>query len=297
MKTTLRAVALAAALVVLTSGCYLVQVDLAESNGEAKPWFCNPIAPNSVTGPGMGTVDFYAGQTRSELSWEDCRVLGAQMDVAKDFAERYPTAADAEAAGYDRWLFNVPGMGTHHGDFGGLTSVVNAPGFDRFDPILPGTMSDTFNPAQPEFLQYDGNGPAARLVGMSWYVRTTTGQPPEGFVGGNDWWHHHPIVCMSSVTGAIISVNQSDPTCDAQGGVNVHLDDYYMVHLWVVDDLEYHADAFAPTHRCITPTGAIRDMGDPCHTSALPGATASTAGTEVPAFCSLGLLAPDPAST
>jgi len=45
----------------------------------------------------------------------------------------------------------------------------------------------------------------------------------------------------------------------------VYLDDYYMLHIWVVDDLEYHGDIHAPMHPCITSSGAIFDMDDPCH--------------------------------
>src|SRR5687767_3689110 len=102
-KATVRLVALVAAIILVSSGCYMAQVDLAQqANPAVKPWFCNPTAPNSVTGLGMGTVNFYAGQTRSELSWEDCKVLGAQMDLAKGFAQQHPTVADAEAAGFYR---------------------------------------------------------------------------------------------------------------------------------------------------------------------------------------------------
>ena len=82
---------------------------------------------------------------------------------------------------------------------------------------------------------------------MSWYVRTENGQPPEGFVGGNDWWHHHPNLCLSTVDARIIGVNTTDAGCTGIGGINTYMSNYYMVHLWVVDDLEYRNDVFAPT--------------------------------------------------
>ena len=91
-KRTIRLAALVAAVIVVSSSCYTLQVDeMQAADPTVKPWFCNPTAPNSVTGPGMGTVNFYAGQTRSPLGWEDCRTLAAQMDLAKGYAEQYPT--------------------------------------------------------------------------------------------------------------------------------------------------------------------------------------------------------------
>ena len=55
---------------------------------------------------------------------------------------------------------------------------------------------NVFDPDKPTYLQYDGNGPDAKLVGMSWYVRSGA-MPPEGFPGDNDWWHVHPELCLS----------------------------------------------------------------------------------------------------
>jgi hypothetical protein len=299
--------ALVVAIMFLTSGCYLQQVDQAKAaDPTVKPWFCNPIAPNSVTGPGMGSVNFYQGQTRSALDWDRCRTLGAQMDLAKAYAEKYPTAADAEAAGFFASFSFLPGRGTHHGLDTVTPALLADPTFDPQNPIIPGIMDDTFDPGQPEFLQYNGNLPTSRLIGMSWYVHTDTGRPPDGFVGGNDWWHNHPQLCFNRTTAKIFQVNTSDATCAAAGGVNLHMQNYYMVHLWVIDDLEYHADVFAPTHPCILSSGAIFDMADPCHTSALAGAPATdvaiTAGSTDPSggaitpFCSLGLLDPATAS-
>ena len=56
------------------------------------PWFCNPTAPNSVTGPGMGTVNWYAGVTRAPLTEQQCATFGAHLDLAKAYAEQLPDA-------------------------------------------------------------------------------------------------------------------------------------------------------------------------------------------------------------
>ena len=291
-----RLAAVAALLALISSGCYLAEVDdLVASGATEKPWYCNPVAPNSVTGPGMGTVNFYAGQTRSAYSWEDCRKLAGQMDQAKDFADNYPTLGDAlDAGGRSSFVF-LPGMGTHTGLETVTPELLANPDFDPLDPQWPGRIDSTFKAREPEFLQYNGNTRDARLVGMSWYVRTEDGQPPAGFVGGNDWWHHHPRLCFNRTTAIITGVNQADSTCQAGNGVNLHTQNYYMVHLWVVDDLEYEGDVFAPQHPCIKSTGAIFDMDDPCHTSLLGGA-AATSRSGVPdeqsyGYCPLGSLA------
>jgi hypothetical protein len=302
-SSALRLTALAAFIVVSASGCYYTAAtQYASTPGAPAPWFCNPVAPNSVTGPGMGTTNWYAGTTRAPLAGATCQQNAFDFDVAKAYAEIYPTLGDAEAAGFLPSFPYIPGMGTHHGLGTISPQLLASPTFDRFNPIIPGSIvDDVFNPRQPEFLQYNGNGDDAVLVGMSYYVRTTTGLPPEGFPGNNDWWHHHLTLCLNPTTALANGVNTSDSQCAARGGINVYLDDYYMLHVWLVDDIEYHADVHAPMHPCIQGAGAIFDMDDPCHDSALGGAAARTAAasatttdpTELGLFCPIGTLAPD----
>lgn len=284
----------------LASGCQYWQMaaQSAGGNGPA-PWFCDPTAPNSVTGPGMGTVDWYASVTRAPLNDQDCATFAGQLDMAKGVAEYYPTLGVAEARGFDKAFAFIPGMGTHHAFEGITPELLHSPSFDRFDPIVPNTpMDEEFDPTRPEFLQFNGNTPDSVLIGMSWYVRTEDGLPPEGFAGDNDWWHHHPTLCLSNVNAEVVGVNTTDATCAPRNGVNVHMDKYFMLHTWQVDDLEYHADVFAPMHPCILSTGAIFDMDDPCHDSAGGGgfqarAAEGAAGAEgvgaaaIQGFCQL----------
>jgi hypothetical protein len=278
------------ALVMLSSGCeYWSMANNANTTGS--PWFCNPTAPNSVTGPGMGTVNWYAGVTRAPLSKQDCLDFGAQLDDAKAYASRYPTLGSATAAGFNNAFNFIPGMGTHHSFHGITAAVLHDPSFNRFDPVVPNSPVDgVFNPAYPEFLQYNGNTPSSVLVGMSWYVRTTNGLPPAGFAGNNDWWHHHPTLCLSNVTAEVVGVNTTDADCTPRNGTNTYMGNYYMLHTWQVDDLEYHGDVFAPMHPCIKSTGAIFNMSDPCHTSALRVAGRSSTESSAPAttmYCPL----------
>lgn len=296
-----RVLVVAAVLAVLASGCYLNQAEVAQQNGDPVPWFCHPTGANSVTGPGMGTVNWYAGMTRGPLDYETCKRNAAQFDLAKSYAQQYPTLGDAEAAGFISTFGFIPGMGTHHGLHAITPELLADPDFDRFDPVIPDSpIDDVFKPHQPEFLQYNGNGDDAVLVGMSYYVRTDTGLPPEGFAGDNDWWHHHLTLCLDRNTAQANGVNTSDATCASRNGVNVYLDDYYMLHVWLVDDLEFHNDIHAPFHPCIKSSGAIFDMEHPCHEEsslAPPSALAASADADLatttsadgaPFFCPLG---------
>jgi len=153
-----------------------------------------------------------------------------------------------------------------------------------------------FNPAEPEFLQYNGNTDGSVLVGLDYYVRTENGLPPAGFPGNNDWWHHHPTLCVRPNSGTAFSVNTTDEGCASQGGINLHMQRYFMLHVWLVDNLEYIADVHAPMHPCIQGTGAIFDMSDPCHKAFLAAsAGASPVSDRVKAaqethYCPIGSL-------
>lgn len=288
----LRLVALGLAVGLLATGCYSIQAQTATKTASPVPWFCNPTAPNSVTGPGMGTVNWYAGTTRAPLDYAKCESIAVQLDLAKAYAKGYPTRGSAEAAGFTSTFGFIAGMGTHHGLDAITPELLADPSFDPQNPIIPNSIiDDTFDATRPEFLQYNGSGPDSVLVGMSYYVRTNTGLPPEGFPGNNDWWHHHPTLCMNKSTAEAFAVNTTDAGCASQNGINVHLQNYYMLHVWLVDNLEYKADVHAPMHPCITGSGAIFDMNNPCHGQASPsGIAAQTVANEPAGFCPIALL-------
>jgi hypothetical protein len=283
---------LAATLALAASGCYYAQAQHIADHDLPTPWFCNPTFPNSVTGPGMGTVNFYAGTSRGPLDRATCKEVALQFDQAKAYAQQYPTLGAAEAAGFRSTFAFIPGMGTHHGRGSITPELLADPAFNRQDPVIPNSIiDDVFDPAQPEFLQYNGNGPDAKLVGLSYYVRTTTGKPPEGFAGNNDWWHHHPTLCLRPTTAQAFAVNTTDSGCASQGGVNVHMGNYYMLHVWVQDSLEYVGDIHAPMHPCITANGAIFDLTNPCHQQGAADAPLSATAAETVGFCPIGRLA------
>ncbi len=267
MRRTRLLAVLAVSTLVLTSCRYVDMAQSAFDRGAPVPWWCNPTEEIPVTeGPAAGTVDWYAGTHKGPLSWDQCLQLSAVFDEARDWVEQWPTAGDAEADGWKAITPYISGMGTHHIRGGVTPAMLADPSFDRFDPILDAAGLDgRFEPTRPDVLQYDGNGPGAKLVGFDYYVRTDTGRPPEGFVGNNDWWHHHPWICHRLSDARQIGFNISDASCQASGGVNVNLSKYYMLHVWILEDMVFTPDVYAGMMPCIQGGSAIHDPADPCH--------------------------------
>ncbi|MBN1529562.1 MAG: hypothetical protein JW895_10910 [Thermoleophilaceae bacterium] len=249
----------------------------ARDSGGGVPWWCKSSEEIPVTsGPAVGTVDWYAGTHKAPLAWDQCLAMSVQFDAGKKFAEEWPTRGAAEADGWREITGYVPGMGTHHARGGITPAMLNSPSFNRQNPILDSVgLDDKFDVSTPDVLQFDGNGANARLVGYDYYVRTNTGRPPEGFPGNLDWWHHHPWICHRKTDAAMIAFNTSDANCTSLGGINVNLSNYYMLHVWVLDDMKFLPDVFAGQIPCISGGTAIHDPNDPCHFSRTGTTTAS----------------------
>ena len=208
--------ALLAVLSLTFSSCaYLKAANDARTAGEPVPWWCTSTEDIPVTeGPAVGNVDWYANIDKAPLAWGDCLTMSAQFDVAKEYAEQWPTRGTAEANGFREVTQYIPGMGTHHVRGGITPAMLNSPSFDRQNPILDNQgLDNKFEPTKPDVLQFDGSGASARLVGFDYYVRTTTGLPPAGFAGNLDWWHHHPWICHRKTDAAMIAFNTSDANC------------------------------------------------------------------------------------
>jgi hypothetical protein len=261
------------------SSCYYGGAINAREAGGPVPWWCTSTEEIPVTsGPAVGTVDWYANVDKRPLSWEDCVSMSAFFDYAKRFAEQWGTRGAAEAAGWREMTQYIPGMGTHHAR-GGITAAMLAdPSFNRLNPILDNAGLDaTFNPFEPEVLQFDGNGADAKLVGFDYYVRTSTGQPPAGFPGNIDWWHHHPWICYRTSDARMVAFNGTDASCASLSGVNVYMGNFYMLHVWVLDDMKFIPDVFAGQMPCITGGSAIHDANHWCHSSRTAPASATAA--------------------
>lgn len=144
----------------------------------------------------------------------------AEVDaVIASWQNRFPTAADAVAAGWTKNTLSLYGIGAHylfHGDLG----------------------TGTFDLLAPNILLYDGEGPDAEFAGVSYVVKNTA---PDGFTGPYDVWHAHAEVC--TVGGLVTSLIEDDSDiwlsesdCLARGGRLYPLANDQMMHLWIGPD-------------------------------------------------------------
>jgi hypothetical protein len=156
----------------------------------------------------------------------DREQLIAEQAQARLVAEKYPTVATAEAAGYRKSTVYVPCIGAHY------TNTALATKFDV---------------SAPSELLYDGTNPDSKIVGLS-YLVYHPGGPPEGFAGPNDMWHQHNFnggLCMNAQGVVVGNESTSTKECAARGGRKVALDDIWMVHDWVVPGWECGWGVFA----------------------------------------------------
>jgi hypothetical protein len=150
--------------------------------------------------------------------------LASQLVQARAVADRFPTVADAEAAGYTMVTPYVPLIGAHY--------------------IKWSLMDGTFDVAQPEMLLYDGTAPTSAMVGLSYYQFSRT--EPSGFAGPNDHWHQHIGLCLNSQLVVVGGSSTSAEECAARGGQKIEASDGWMVHAWVVPGWESQEGVFSP---------------------------------------------------
>jgi hypothetical protein len=161
----------------------------------------------------------------------------AEVDVVRDIARRYPTAADGIAGGYLKATISLKGIGAHYlkGGIAGFT-----------------TIDGVFDINDPEILLYDGEGPDAKLAGISYLV---DGADPAGLAGDFDVWHRHNGVCLkdglviSEIDGAEGSrISMTGAECTAAGGTSFPIDNLTMLHVWVGEGYEDGVPTFAHDH-------------------------------------------------
>ena len=238
---TMRLVAGVAVLALVLAGCYR---PLAENHQQAspdtRPWWCH-----STGGHGDHGSEYYMnlGIEKGMLSWADCLQLSSYFDQALGFALQWPTRGEAEADGWNATVNYAAGMGTHHA---------------RGNPL-----QGAFDPNRPNFLQYGGNGPNAKLVGISWFVENGPDAPPAGFPGDNDWWHTHEYLCISNETGLVIRDGECLP---GQNGATLYLGNYWLLHAWITPGWDHQPDVFIGHHPCLLPGGPA-EPHDPCWSS------------------------------
>ena len=159
-------------------------------------------------------------------------LLRNQLTIARATAMRYPTVADAMAAGYRLVGGFGPGAGAHY-----IGRYMTGPG--------------AFDASKPQSLIYDGTSPNSQIVGLMYYGMGA--KAPQGFAGPNDHWHRHSNVCLRGADVLFpVDADISQGQCIKAGGRFMGITGY-MVHAWVVPSWESPAGVFShenPNLRC-----------------------------------------------
>jgi hypothetical protein len=175
----------------------------------------NPGAPDDNHGMGghIGPQPWIAMTDQAE-----CDKLAEELELARATALKYPTVADAKAAGWRQVTGYVPGIAAHFMNF----SIVDG----------------IFNIEEPEMILYDGTGDDARVIGLSYYViHEGAAEPTQGFTGPNDHYHRHDGLCVNA-SGVIGDSTTTEEECTARGGQKRNGSNGWMNHVWVVPGCE-----------------------------------------------------------
>ena len=162
----------------------------------------------------------------------------AEIDITKAVVEQYKTAADAEKDGWRKATINLKGIGAHYLK-GGPTGFLGEYAFD---------------PADPNVLLFDGEGPDAKIAGASFIL---TEPDPAGYTGELDVWHYHYGVCFDLKTFLVIAevdghegsaISMSTKQCEAKGATSFPIENLHMIHVWVAPGYIDDAPVFAHDH-------------------------------------------------
>jgi hypothetical protein len=191
-----------------------------------------------------------------EFGGDERAALAAQLQTVREVALRYPTYADALAAGYVPTTPYAPGTGAHVGK--------------AADAQQNGTPLDL---QRPQSYLYDGTEPDSRLVGVM-YVQLGGEQAPDGFVGPLDRWSRTRGQClkkdsMDPAYPAAPSVTEE--MCDAADGTFIDLIAWTQ-HAWVVPGWEAPGGVFAALNDDIVCADGTTDS-DPVEGCAAPTPT------------------------
>lgn len=202
----------------------------------------NSYAPDD-TGHGghMGPQEWRALTDSAE-----CAALADDIDKARAVALAHPKAQDATDAGWRMVTPYVPGIAAH---------------YMRFDYV-----DGEFNVEEPEMLLYDGNGPDANVIGLSYYIRHDGDEePPYGFAGRNDRYHRHVGLCIGAGAMVIGDTTTSKEECKAMGGRKADGGNGWMSHAWVVPGCESPWGVFSAANPVLDGELALNSgKGEPC---------------------------------
>jgi hypothetical protein len=191
-----------------------------------------PVTLNGQKITGVKAADIAAEEQPDQpLDAATRAALKGQLVTARDVALRYPTVADATAAGFYLAGGFAPGSGAHYIAPGGGLSA----GDGSFDPTVVNSLI------------YAGTSPTSEITGLMYFG--VSEEPPEGFAGPNDHWHRHSNVCLKQGSGMLevpfpADADVTKKQCEAVGGGLMPITGW-MVHAWVVPSWESPQGVFS----------------------------------------------------
>ena len=177
------------------------------------------------------------GSGEVELDSRTQALLDDELDETRELVDKYPTVADAEAAGYRRAGPFTPGLGTHYVNYGAYTGASGDALVGSYETMTP-------------VLIYDGHQAGSDIAGFMYMANGADGQAPEGFIGPNDHWHYHTNTCITYKDGVIEAPlgadaeNVTQELCSKYGGFLIE-NTGYMVHVWSVPGYESSEGMFS----------------------------------------------------
>lgn len=236
----------AAALLLTMTGCASEASSRASTTTEATATTTTTSAGGHHHGgddaatadPGRPSIVQFHGDERQQLA--------DQLVQVRALAMRYPTVADAEAAGYELTTPYAPGTGAHYGK--------------DADTQPPGQPLDL---AKPQAFLYDGTKPDSRLVGVM-YVQLGGDSAPDGFAGPLDAWEPFPGQCLEPGTTDPVFPTKDSVTkqeCDDADGTFIDVT-AWIQHVWVVPGWEAPGGVFAPYNDDIVCADGTTDADD-----------------------------------
>ena len=193
-----------------------------------------------------------------EFGGDERAALAEQLLTVREVALRYPTYADALAAGYVPTTPYAPGTGSHVGK--------------PADAQPSGTPLDL---QRPQSYLYDGTEPDSRVVGVM-YVQIGGEERPDGFVGPLDLWSMTRGQCLEqgSMDPAFPAAESvTEEMCDSVDGQFVDVIAWTQ-HAWVVPGWEAPGGVFADLNDDIvcadgtTDADPVEGCTAPTHTGA-----------------------------
>jgi hypothetical protein len=174
----------------------------------------NALAPDDkMMGGHLGPQPWHAMTDQAQ-----CSALAEELELARQTALKYPTVADAKAAGWRQVTPYVAGIAAHFMNYG--------------------LVDGKFEIDKPEMILSDGTDDDSSVIGLSYYIRQEgDAEPTQGFTGNNDHFHRHIGLCVDA-SGVIGDSTTTKEECEAMGGRKADGGNGWMNHAWVVPGCE-----------------------------------------------------------